>query len=173
MPATPGGDGGDRMADEGERYGPPGPSAPRPPLPEAEYHEVYAKVPRLTVEVVVRGPQGILLTRRAAGPCAGLWHLPGGTVRYGEPLVEAVRRVAVEETGMEVVAGPLLGYIEYPSHYLAGLDSPVGIAFLCPVGAGRSAREDAACGWFRSAPEPMHAEQVEFLVVRGLLRPGS
>ena len=81
----------------------------------------------------MRGPQGVVLTRRSSGPSAGLWHLPGGTVRFGEPLADAMRRVAAAETGMNVDAGPLLGYIEYPSHYLAGLDSPVGIAFLCPV----------------------------------------
>ena len=173
MPGSPDGDGGDPMADPDGTHAPPGPSAVRRPLPEAEYHEIYAKVPRLTVEVVVRGPEGILLTRRGSGPCAGLWHLPGGTVRFGESLVDAVRRVAAAETGMEVGAGPLLGYIEYPSHYLAGLDSPVGIAFLCPVDAGRPACDEAAHGWFRSPPEPMHEEQVEFLVERGLLTTGS
>ena len=74
---------------------------------------------------------------------------------------------------MNVDAGPLLGYIEYPSHYLAGLDSPVGIAFLCPVSAGQPTGEDGDHGWFRSAPVPMHTEQVAFLVERGLLTSDS
>jgi ADP-ribose pyrophosphatase YjhB (NUDIX family) len=144
----------------------------RPPLPEAEYREIYAKVPRLTVEVVVPGPRGVLLTRRDSGPCAGLWHVPGGTVRFGERLVDAVRRVAASEVGLDLEAGPLLGYVEYPSHFLAGRDSPVGVAFLCPVDAGRHVAADTVHGWFRSVPEPMHTEQAEFLVDRGLLAPG-
>jgi ADP-ribose pyrophosphatase YjhB (NUDIX family) len=161
------------MTDSGHhRPRPPERQAPRPPLPEAEYREIYARVPRLTVEVVVVGPQGILLTERASGPCAGLWHVPGGTVRFGEALVDAVRRVAAAETGMDVEAGPLLGCIEYPSHYLAGLDSPVGIAFLCTADAGQPVREDVTHGWFTGAPAPMHVEQVEFLVGRGLLTAG-
>ena len=46
-------------------------------------------------------------------------HGPGGTVRLGEPLVAAVKRVAATELGLSV--GPFLGYIEYPRHYLNGL----------------------------------------------------
>ena len=155
-----------------------------PPLSEQEFREIYAKVPRLTVEVVVRSSQGVLLTERTQGPCAGLWHIPGGTVRFAEPLVAAVRRVAATELGMEVDAlGPLLGYIEYPSHHQNGLDSPVGIVFLCsdPVGGTVDpaadvdpAAADAAAvhtgrGWFTTPPGPMHAEQVEFLAAHSLL----
>ena len=121
-----------------------------PPLSEQEFREIYAKVPRLTVEVVVQCPRGILLTKRGSGPCAGLWHLPGGTVRFGEPLVDAVRRVAAEETGREVEAGPLLGYIEYPSHYRNGLDSPVGMAFLCHVADDSASAAGAACRAYAS-----------------------
>jgi ADP-ribose pyrophosphatase YjhB (NUDIX family) len=141
----------------------------RPPLPEHEFAEIFGKVPRLTVELVLRGPDGVLLTQRRQGPCAGLWHLPGGTVRFAEPVVAAVARVAADELGVAVEVGPLLGYIEYPSHYLRGLDSPVGLAFLCttaddPVGTGGPGRR-----WWTTPPEPMHAEQVAFLVGHRLL----
>lgn len=141
------------------------------PLSEQEFHEIYAKVPRLTVEVVIQSPLGILLTKRTAGPCSRLWQIPGGTVRFGEPLVAAVRRVASMELGLEVEAGPLLGYIEYPSHYLSGLDSPVGIAFHCHVDVDVDLMADATSGrgWFTAPPEPMHTEQVDFLTDRGLL----
>lgn len=148
-----------------------------PPLSEEEFHEIYAKVPRLTVEVIVRGPKGILLTKRTHGPCAGLWHIPGGTVRFGEALTAAVRRVASAELALEIAAGPLLGYIEYPSHYLNGLDSPVGIAFLCAVDGDGDREVDPMApvglgqGWFTEPPDPMHAEQVDFLTEHGLLVP--
>lgn len=146
-----------------------GPSKVPSPLPEVEFHAIYAKVPRLTVEVVVRGPEGILLTKRTSEPCAGMWHIPGGTVRFGETVVEAVNRVASTELGLELQAGPLLGYIEYPSHYLNGSDSPVGLAILCRVDGGRVGNADVEHGWFREAPEPMHTEQVAFLLEHGLL----
>jgi ADP-ribose pyrophosphatase YjhB (NUDIX family) len=107
------------------------------------------------------------LTKRTEGPCSGLWHIPGGTVRFGEPLVAAVERVASMELGLEIKAGPLLGYIEYPSHYLNGLDSPVGIAFLCHVDL--TADASSGRGWFTAPPDPMHTEQVDFLTEHGLL----
>ncbi len=90
-------------------------------------------------------------------------------MRFGERIVDAVSRVASVEIGLEVEAGPLLGYIEYPSHYLNGLDSPVGVAFLCRVEGEQIASPGVEHGWFRQAPEPMHAEQVEFLTEHGLL----
>jgi hypothetical protein len=39
-------------------------------LSEAEFRDIYARIPRLTVEVIVESSQGILLTRRESGPCA-------------------------------------------------------------------------------------------------------
>ncbi len=141
---------------------------PRGPLPQAEFDAIYAKVPRLTVEVVVTSPNGVVLTRREAGPCRGLWHIPGGTVRFGEPLIDAVRRVAQDELGIEVAPDGLLGYIEYPSHLRRGLDWPVGIAFSAHVTAGRVRPEADRVGWFAVLPEEMHDEQRSFLRERRL-----
>jgi hypothetical protein len=73
------------------------------------------------------------------------------------------------ELGVEIEAGPLLGYIEYPSHCLNGSDSPVGIAFLCSVNIDLTADVGSERGWFTAPPEPMHTEQVDFLVEHGLL----
>ncbi len=159
-------------ASEGITPGEPkAPSALPASLPQAEYEAVYARVPRLTVELVIASPDGILLTRREAGPCASLWHIPGGTVRYGETLTDAVVRVAREELGMEVLNDGLLGYIEYPSHLEQGLDWPVGIAFglrmASPSAASFLARDDAV-GWFTNLPDEMHEEQKDFLRARGV-----
>lgn len=140
------------------------------PLSEAEFSDIYARVPRLTVEVVIQSSLGILLTRREAGPCAGLWHIPGGTVRFAEPLVIAVRRVAATELGLEVSMGPFLGYIEYPSHYLNGLDSPVGLAFLTHLEGDRPTTLADGQSWFTALPDPMHSEQRDFLLQHRLAK---
>jgi ADP-ribose pyrophosphatase YjhB (NUDIX family) len=141
-----------------------------PPLSGAEFHDIYARVPRLTVEVVLQSPEGVLLTRRESGPCAGLWHIPGGTVRFGEPLATAVERVAATELGLVVSVGPFLGYIEYPSHYLNGLDSPVGLAFEVHMEQGQPTPEAGQPSWFIVLPDHMHAEQRGFLLEHGLAR---
>jgi ADP-ribose pyrophosphatase YjhB (NUDIX family) len=144
------------------------------PLSEQEFREIYRRVPRLTVEVVVSGAEGVLLTRRAIEPCRGIWHLPGGTVRFGERLAEAVARVARRELGLVVTESRLLGCIEYPSHFENGLDCPVGIAFLVTRHGGELevSAEAQDHGWFRRLPAPMHPEQVRFLVEAGLAESG-
>ena len=134
------------------------------PLPQAEFDAIYARVPRLTVEVILRDGRGVFLTRRASGPCAGLWHLPGGTVRFAEPLEEAVIRVTLAETGITVTGARQAGAIEYPSHYLKGLDHPVGVAFEAAWHGEPEASEGAdADGWFSELPVIMHDEQRSFL----------
>jgi ADP-ribose pyrophosphatase YjhB (NUDIX family) len=123
------------------------------------------------VEVVVASSAGVLLTRREAGPCQGLWHIPGGTVRFGEPLIDAVRRVARQELDLRVTAGRLLGYIEYPSHLARGLDWPVGMAFMAQLATSPAAAplgKPVAAGWFARLPGEMHDEQKEFLRAHGL-----
>ncbi|MBV9192795.1 MAG: NUDIX domain-containing protein [Solirubrobacterales bacterium] len=134
-------------------------------LPQAEFEAIFRRVPRLCVEVVIATPdRGVLLARRDIPPNIGAWHIPGGTVLFAEPVVEAVKRVARGELGLEVGVGELLGYIEYPSHYNNGLDSPVGLAFATEV-AG-DPRLPEGCAWFRRLPDGLYEEQREFLTRR-------
>ena len=115
--------------------------------------------------VIIDDARGVLLSLRDIPPNVGAWHIPGGTVLFGEPLATAVQRVARGELGVDVEAGELLGYIEYPSHYTAGLDSPVGLAFRAEVTGGLEAAPPG-CDWFTRLPEGLYAEQREFLAGR-------
>jgi 8-oxo-dGTP pyrophosphatase MutT (NUDIX family) len=138
-------------------------------LPKAEFDSIFSRVPRLCVEVViVRPDRGVLLMLRDIPPNVGAWHIPGGTVLFAETLVDAVKRVARHELGFDVEVGELLGYIEYPSHYNNGLDSPIGLAFRTePVSGLRSAREvPDGCAWFSRLPPGLYDEQREFLAHR-------
>jgi len=145
--------------------------SPRPQgwLPKAEFDSIFSRVPRLCVEVVITAPErGVLLTRRDIPPNIGAWHIPGGTVLFGEPLVQTVKRVARDELGLEVAPSELLGYIEYPSHYENGLDSPVGLAFAAEVVPELPSEAELPDGreWFSSLPEGLYAEQRDFLIRR-------
>jgi len=93
----------------------------------------------------------VLLVRRARPPGAGMWSLPGGRVRFGEELHEAVVREVVEETGMEVVVERFLGWVERidrgaePHHFVI-LDFLVDI--LDPTAPPRPGDDAAAVTWF-------------------------
>jgi hypothetical protein len=142
------------------------------PLTQADYDHVYSKAPRLAVDIIVRNDAGaIYLTRRAHGPCQGLWHIPGGTVWFGEALEQAVRRIARRELSLEITAAHGRGWIEYPSHYRNGLDSPVGLVFeACEYhGVPVVNFEASEGGWFMTVPDPMHADQDEFLLANNYL----
>jgi ADP-ribose pyrophosphatase YjhB (NUDIX family) len=143
------------------------------PLSKEEFDAIYSKVPRLTVEIIVRNGKGeIFLTQRAIEPCKGQWHLPGGTVFFAESLAEAVKRVAKRELGITVTTTKHVGYIEYPSHYQNGLDTPVGIAFeVTGYGGDFTVNGEAeGSGWFTALPAHTHADQDVFLVRNGYLR---
>jgi ADP-ribose pyrophosphatase YjhB (NUDIX family) len=131
------------------------------PLPKDEFDRIFSRVPRLTVEVLITDEdRGVLLALRDVDPCRGTWNIAGGTVRFGERLVDAVSRVADDELGIPVRVGALVGYIEYPSHYENGLDSPVGLVFRAQALGEAEPRGQ----WFTVLPEDMHEEQKQFLV---------
>ena len=52
------------------------------PLTPAEFEAIYSRVPRLTVEAVVRQTDGLILTQIAQGVLRGQWNLPGGTIVF-------------------------------------------------------------------------------------------
>ena len=68
------------------------------------------------VGAVVTDARGrLLLVRRGHDPGAGLWSLPGGHIEPGESDVEALVREMLEETGLTVAPGRLLGRVRRPA----------------------------------------------------------
>lgn len=62
----------------------------------------YPKRPVVAVGALVVKEGFLLLARRGKEPYVGKWSLPGGVVRTGEGLKEAVKRELKEECGVEV-----------------------------------------------------------------------
>ena len=71
-----------------------------------------ADPPVLAVGAVVQQYGRLLLVQRANEPQAGTWCLPGGRVEHGELLAQAVVRELEEETGLEGLCGPCIGWGE-------------------------------------------------------------
>jgi ADP-ribose pyrophosphatase YjhB (NUDIX family) len=53
-----------------------------------------------TVDIIIKISEGIVLIKRKNPPFG--WALPGGFVEYGEPVENAAKREALEETGLDL-----------------------------------------------------------------------
>jgi ADP-ribose pyrophosphatase YjhB (NUDIX family) len=65
--------------------------------------------PRVVTNVLPERAGRVLLLRRAIEPSYGKWTFPGGYLELGESAEEGAEREAMEEVGLTVKAGPLLG----------------------------------------------------------------
>ena len=68
--------------------------------------------------VVTDGQGRLLMIKRGHEPGAGLWSIPGGRIDPGETDAEALVREMLEETGLVVEVGSLIGSVQRPG--LAG-----------------------------------------------------
>ena len=99
--------------------------------------------PEVCVGAIAVDDGRLLMVRRGHGPAAGDWSVPGGRVESGETLAEAVVREVAEETGLEVVCGELVGWVERigPGYHFVILDFQVTVLDDREPQAGTDAAE--------------------------------
>jgi 8-oxo-dGTP diphosphatase len=68
----------------------------------------YPERPIVAVGAVILDGDRVLLVKRRQEPLKGEWSLPGGAVESGEALEAALVREVREETGLDVVVGPVV-----------------------------------------------------------------
>ena len=74
---------------------------------------VFYQGPKLVAATIFEFDGGILLTQRAIEPGYGKWTFPGGFVERGERAEAAAEREALEEAGVEIEAGEIVGLYSY------------------------------------------------------------
>lgn len=113
----------------------------------------------------------LLLVRRGRDPQAGRWSVPGGRVESGESLAQAVVREVAEETGLTVVCGPLVGWVEriHLTHHFVILDFWASVIGPASPSAGDDAAEAAWVPLGRVPALPLVDGLAAFLSEHGVL----
>jgi 8-oxo-dGTP diphosphatase len=126
---------------------------------------LYPSRPMVGVGAVVWDGACVLLERRGQPPAQDSWAIPGGLVELGETAEDAVRREVLEECGIEIAVGPILGLfqpierdadgriryhftiIDFLAHYCAGAlragDDAADVRWVLPADLPRYALNPA------------------------------
>lgn len=92
--------------------------------------------PKLVAGALFEMDGGIVLVQRDIEPGYGLWTFPGGYVERGERAERAAEREVLEETGLEIEAGGIIGLYSY------GGQVPAIAVFAARVVGGEAAPLD-------------------------------
>lgn len=136
-------------------------------LNSKEFENIYSKVPRLCVDVIIKVGSGVILTKRTIDPARGMWHIPGSTLLKNEKLKDAVNRISTSELGIDVVVDKLLGIIEYKYNQSNYNRHDISVVFLAhPRGKNFKLKIDknaSDVGIFYKFPKNTLKQQVNFI----------
>jgi ADP-ribose pyrophosphatase YjhB (NUDIX family) len=120
--------------------------------------------PKLVSNVLPERDGRVLLLRRGIHPSHGLWAFPGGYLELGESAEQGAEREALEEVGLTVKVGPLLGIYTRVQHGV------VVVVFRSASISGQAAAgpETLEMGWF--GPEEIPWEELAFETTAAALR---
>lgn len=85
-------------------------------LPAASFAEVVRNTPLVSIDLIVKNPNGRVLTGlRVNEPAKGTYFVPGGVVRKNERIRDAFKRIMLAELGMtcEIEQARFFGVFEH------------------------------------------------------------
>lgn len=88
------------------------------------------------VVLFIRRPSGNLILHSKDFYPAGVFRVPSGGIKRGEPVLDAVCREVREETGLEVAVEQFLAFVEFEFHHAGDVVLYPSYAFLLRESAG-------------------------------------
>ncbi len=130
-------------------------------LPDPVFQFALRIVPMINVDLLVRNAAGEhLLAWREDEYDAG-WHVPGGIIRFNEPIAKRIAEVAVSELGSDVLHGgapaDIKEFFTRRGHfisllYLCKLQGPIGNPSLLQPGVPRQ----GMLQWIKGVPADLY-----------------
>jgi ADP-ribose pyrophosphatase YjhB (NUDIX family) len=121
---------------------------------ESLYDRIVRCMPIPTVEALVVRNNSLLFLKRSNAPAKGQWWFPGGRIRKGETLEEALFREVIEETGLHVTSYRLVNVYSrvFPERH------DITVAFLCKCRRGKVVlnEEHSEHKFFKDIPMNVH-----------------
>jgi mutator protein MutT len=101
-------------------------------IPDSLYDKIVKCMPISSVEAIIVKDDKLLFLRRKNSPARGQWWFPGGRIRKGESIEEALLREVKEETGLSVSEYRLVNVYSriFPERH------DITIVFLCKCREG-------------------------------------
>lgn len=135
-------------------------------LSKKDFYDIYAKVPRLCIELVLHWKGGIVFTKRNIPPKKGVWHLPGKTMLKGMNLEENIRYVARDELGVEIDEIKFIEVFDwYGSKNTTG--QVISLVYQAGISDGQKIqlnKESSAIKVFKNLPENSMEEYKKYLL---------
>jgi len=123
-------------------------------LPDRLFNLMMKCLPIVSAEAMIVKDEGLLLLKRNNEPVKGEWWFPGGRIRRGENLEDALRREIREETGLELGECKLINVYSrvFP------LRHDITIAYLCKNARGKVVlnEEHSEYAFFKKLPRDLH-----------------
>ncbi len=106
--------------------------------------------PQVAVGAVIFKDDKVLLVRRKNPPAQGEWAIPGGKVKWGETLRQALKREIMEETNLDIEPVRLLKVVEVLPDEIQSTFHYVILDYMATIKGGQLMPGDdaLAVGWF-------------------------
>ena len=130
-------------------------------IPSSLYELIVDVLPIASVEAVISKNDSLLFLRRQNSPAEGQWWFPGGRIRKGETLEEALYREVKEETGLHVIESELVNVY---SRIFDGRHD-ISIAYICKCKPDKITlnNEHSEYKYIKKLPKNIHPYLVEVI----------
>jgi len=130
-------------------------------LPNDVYDLLRKSTPFCNVDLIITKDNKFLLGKRIIKPYNGYWSVPGGRIRKGEKILNAIIRIAKEENNIKVDHPKFIGVYESLNKYRHDISLTYLVNYI--KGKPKIDHQHSILQWFSKIPNKTIAFQIRAL----------